>query len=254
MKIQQKSTNRLFFNQYRFSVTLSTAGIGLLRHRSHETIDRIIEKNNKCIKNAEETSTYTGGIRPIGGISTIFDSFAVTETKTLHEILDFITEEPDTRLVHAGWLIARLYFNDISIVDKLKKINNLHLSNLTERIIDHPVNSIVLKNSDFKFRSYLSQTKSFDYTLESNIRAFLETQPPEDFKPSPLLKKWINNKKLSDNTQQQQVMIFSRIFYPRPSIIEDQMFLDHNNKSIISMMNLIRPGTIRKTVDIIVDK
>lgn len=241
MKIQQKSSNRLFFNQYRFSVTLYTDGIGLLRFRCHETIDRIVDQNKKGIKKEKK-------------LNTIFDSFAITDSMPLHEILDVIAEYSDTRLVHSEWYKAKLYFNNLSLISQLENINKLQLANLSKRIVDRPDNSIVLKKSDFKFRSYLSRSKSFDYASEENIQSFLKTQPFDYFKPSPLLKKWINNIKLPDHTQQPQIMIFGKVFYPRPSIIENQMFLDHNNKSIISMMNLIRPGTIRKTVDIIVDK
>ena len=204
MKITKKSTDRLFFNQYRYSAMIHPSDINL---RS--------------------------------------SAFRVVE--------NYDTEYRYQR----RWDTISFYFNDIEIIDEFCKIPNLFVFNVVERVLDLPPNSILLKNSNFKYRSYFSRQEK---DTEDKIRQFFLSQLPEDFSPSPLFNKWIYKDSLDKKPTKMMgrysnIGILSGFYhYPRPIALEEQMFFDYNNELLVGMLNLISPTAIRKTVDIIVDK
>jgi len=204
MKITKKSTDRLFFNQYRYSAMIHPSDINL---RS--------------------------------------SAFRVVE--------NYDTEYRYQR----RWDTISFYFNDIEIVNEFCKIPNLFVFNVVERVLDLPPNSILLKNSNFKYRSYFSRQES---DTEDKIRHFFLSQLTEDFSPSPMFNKWIHKDSLDKRpTRRTRGNGFLGILaggypYSRPVALEEQMFFDYNNELLVGMLNLISPTAIRKTVDIILDK
>ena len=241
MQTIQKSGSQLFYKQYRYSVHLRTSGIVLVRAKNHDIIDFTYEKNNSIYKDGDYN---------------ILRRFSVIEDpKTLHLLMDVVLKYKDhIRIFTVNWDNIRIYFNDTKIIDDIKCIPKLEIIEIAERVVDRPHNAVVLKQSHFKYRSYFSRPKKYIPEIENNIRQSLVAQPPKSFRPSPLLDKWIKNNPLNELFKIQRSGSFGRVFYPRLTMIESQMFLDYNDESIITLLNLIKPGIIRKTLDIIVDK
>lgn len=242
MKIQKKSSSQLFFKQYRYSVSIQSSGIALVRSKSHNAIDFASKKYNNSIYN----DAHYNILRKFAPIKNI---------DSLHSLIDVLSyHENNIRTAYTDLNTLRIYCNDVSIIEEIKSIPELKLEEIVERIDDLPDNAVVLKRSDFKFRSYLCRPKKYDSTVEDSIRQSLLAQSSSSFKPSPLFEKWLKKKMLDESFIFRTFGTIGGAMHPRPTMIENQMFLDYNDESIITLLNLIKPGIIRKTLDIIVDK
>jgi len=238
----QKSASQLFFREYRYSVHVQCGGVALVRSKSHSAIDLASEKYNKSVCH-DVRYDILRRFTPIG------------DTDALHSLIDILLENGDSiRTTYTDLNNIRIYCNDTRIIDEIKSISGLGIIEVVERIVNQPENAVVLKHSDFKYRSYFSQPKRHDAAIEDNIRQSLLSQPPNNFKPSPLLNKWIQKKMLNETFIFRTFGTLSGAMHLRRTMIESQMFLDYNDESIITLLSLIKPGIIRKTLDIIVDK
>jgi hypothetical protein len=217
MQMIQKSASQLFFREYRYSVHVQCGGVALVRSKSHSAIDLASEKYNKSVCH-DVRYDILRRFTPIGDID------------ALHSLIDVLLENDDSiRTTYTDLNNIRIYCNDTRIIDEIKSISDLGVIEVVERVVNQPENAIVLKHSDFKFRSYFSQPKRHD-------------------------EKWIKKKPLDESFIFRSFGTISGAMKPRPTMIESQMFLDYNDESIITLLSLIKPGIIRKTLDIIVDK
>jgi hypothetical protein len=101
----------------------------------------------------------------------------------------------------------------------------------SEAVIDRPKNTILLKNPQHQFRSYFKITKITSDQKDMLIN-FLNNQRA-GIRVSPALETWITGK-------------FHRT--------QDYFFVDHNEMSWLTMLSLVHPGIIRKTLQIVTDK
>lgn len=161
----------------------------------------------------------------------------------------------------------RMYFNNIELAHKLdSKIQSLktpssqnNLNSMVkdiavqdfvvhERSLAYPPNSIPLKNSKYKFRSYFSQQKYSNPSTDEAIKNFLLSQHKNDIRLSPKLSKWAMP---LENIFPQFKHHYATL---KPKRIENQMFFDHNDMRFVEWISLIDSNAIRKTLDIVVDK
>jgi hypothetical protein len=97
----------------------------------------------------------------------------------------------------------------------------------TQAVVCRPKDTVQLKNPKHEFRSYIKRTKLTD-EQKTHLVNFLTNQPT--VRISPALNIWINGS-------------FHRT--------EDYFFIDHNEISWLTMLSLVRPDLIRKTMQII---
>ena len=99
---------------------------------------------------------------------------------------------------------------------------------IKEAVISKPKNTVVLKSSPYRFRSYFAY-KRYNLAEKARILNYLENQP--DVKISVGLGRWLKYK-ISD---------WSRRHY----------YFDHNDTKIELMLRLIFPDIVRTTMPII---
>ena len=158
---------------------------------------------------------------------------AITEPTTadLHALAQvLLTTTVDFKLVvsmNQGWV----YTNDIALIDQLDHMSELTYKTYTQAEIVRPKNTIQLRNPRHQFRTYLAMCK---LTAEQrlNLEEFLITQS-EYVRLSPALARWID-------------MSFNRT--------QDYFFVDHDSENWCTMLSLVQPGIIRKTMHIIAAK
>ena len=141
-----------------------------------------------------------------------------------------LTTTTDFKLV-VGGNRAWVYTNDCSLFDQLDDISVLQHKTYTQAQINRPRDSIRLQRSNYKFRTYFRFVK-LTATEKNTLSAFLIGQQSHA-KLSPSLKLWIQNP-------------FNRV--------QDYFFVDYATDSWLTMLNLVRPGLVRKTLHIITDK
>jgi hypothetical protein len=149
----------------------------------------------------------------------------------LHDLAEMlISSGVDYKLVVSvdfGWL----YTNDIELIDQLRQQKMLSNKIYTEAIVDRPKNTIRLKNPKHQHRSYFKLTKITEQQ-KINLVNFLTNQH-EAVRCSPALVGWIKTP-------------FHRT--------QDYFFVDHQDMTWLTMLALVHPGLIRKTLQIIAAK
>jgi hypothetical protein len=101
----------------------------------------------------------------------------------------------------------------------------------SEAVIDRPKNTIQLKNPRHQYRSYFKITKIT--SQQKNMLINFLTNQQSSIRISPALTTWTTS-----------------VFYRT----QDYFFIDHNEMSWLTMLSLVHPGIIRKTLQIVAAK
>jgi hypothetical protein len=138
-----------------------------------------------------------------------------------------LTTETDFKLVvsvNQGYI----YTNDLSLIDQLDHMPELACKTYTQAQVSRPKNTIQLQNPQHQFRTYLTMCK-LTAKERYNLEEFLITQSSH-VRLSPALARWVDHS-------------FTRT--------QEYFFVDHDTESWTTMLSLVHPGIIRKTMHII---
>lgn len=120
-----------------------------------------------------------------------------------------------------------IYTNHDDLLKTLEALPYLNYKRFTQAIIDRPPNTILLKNPRHKSRLYMRGVKMTDLEKD-RLKAFLANYG--DIRLSPGLTDWLDN--------------------PAFHRSSDQHFVDYDSEGWPLLLSLVRPGIIRKTVQI----
>jgi hypothetical protein len=149
----------------------------------------------------------------------------VENLHTLAEVL--LTTDKDFKLVvsaNQAWV----YTNTPELFDCLDQLPILQSKTYSQAVVNRPTNTIKLKNSVYSFRSYFKFSK-LTASQKDMLVDFLINQQTQ-VRLSPSLKIWMD--------------------YPF-NRVQDYFFIDYKTASWITMLALVHPGLIRKTMQII---
>ena len=218
--------DRLFYNRYEYCLGFELDEANALRVLDHASIDSMIKRKQmwrqtaqqRRINNKQATNIHWRDITEdtVNNLHLVAQTLLITTT--------------DFKLV-VGGNRAWVYTNDCSLFDQLDDISVLQHKTYTQAQINRPRDSIRLQRSNYKFRTYFRFVK-LTATEKNTLSAFLIGQQSHA-KLSPSLKLWIQNP-------------FNRV--------QDYFFVDYATDSWLTMLNLVRPGLVRKTLHIITDK
>lgn len=145
-----------------------------------------------------------------------------------------------------------LYHNDLSMVDKLVNDFGMNLHDTIEVVKKPKSNAVYLTKSNYNYRSYFINYTEINSssTNEEKLRDYLLNLSEEEVRLSPSLSKWANRN--FDEDFRHNIRFLSHPILSHPNL-ERTMFIDHKDLQILTMIGLIFPESIRKTVDIVVD-
>jgi len=229
---RKEDTDRLYFDQYRYSLKLHLKDFSCLREMRNSTktqteVEFITAKRFAKRLSYDRFWTYT---EPGTAILNTTNEQTTTKMR-LDNLIDLLgvlwPVRDQVKIIFSGdW--GYIYSND---KDLLIQINNLHYVTgyyIKEAVISKPKNTVVLKSSAYRFRSYFAY-KKYDEDKKARILDYLKNQP--DIKIGKGLKHWLKYK-ISD---------WSRRHY----------YFDHNDPKIELMLQLMFPDIIRITMPII---
>lgn len=227
--------DRLFYNRFEYAISFQLDEVSCLRELDHAHIDSMIERRIAWRDIAHQRvasspkSTLVG--HPVHSIlSRRHKEITEKTVSDLHELTEMLlTTAADFKLV-VSVNTAYVYTNDRVLLDQLDNTAALMQKEFSRAVICRPKNTIQLKNPKHNFRSYFRNTK-ITPEQKDYLMGFLINQ--HTVRLSPALDGWI-------------VSPFHRT--------QDYFFIDHNDMSWLTMLALVRPGLIRKTMQIIPDK
>lgn len=216
LKIVKK--DRLFFDQYKYCLNFKLDELSALRDSLDPAeIARVLDYRASW---HHRNPNYGGSWRNRG----VSDA---TREDCL-SFADFLAHQQDFKMtISQDW--GYIYSNDLSMLSRVERLPYIHPLSLKEAVIDRPRDTLLILNSRHKQRSYFRAGRM---TPEQKValREFLKAQ--EDVRIGPGLEKFL--------------AIDYKYHY-----INDNNFIDYNNDGVITMMNLILPRCIRKTVTLI---
>jgi hypothetical protein len=126
--------------------------------------------------------------------------------------------------VHQGYV----YTNDTALLEQLDALPELSYKNYTRSKVTRPRDTIQLRNPTHAYRTYLKMVK-LNNSQKDQLINFLQNQSAH-VRLSPALIRWLTQP-------------FNRT--------QDYFFVDHQAKSWLTMLGLVQPGIVRKTLAII---
>jgi hypothetical protein len=225
--------DRLFYDQFEYCIGFQLAEISALRELDHAHINDIIERRKQWREVAQQR--WVKGQRPHGTVGTVMsrrwrDITAQTQAD-LHNLAEVLLTTPMSYKLVVSVDQGYVYTNELALIDQLAAMPELNHKTYAQARIIRPKNTIQLKKPGHEYRTYFRSIKLSAQEKQTLID-FLQNQQNHT-RMSPGLKNWIHDP-------------FTRT--------QDYFFVDHNGSSWLSMLSLVRPGIIRKTLQIVTAK
>jgi len=215
------TSDRLFYDHWQYCIRFRLEEVNCLRYSlDAEKIDELLTRREVWRERVRQRWPQNNFVRPHTPITD-------TTRETLYAFADFLklSAVPYKMVISVNqcWI----YSNSPNFLERIDRLPFVRNTKFTEAVIVRPKNTVALKNPGHKYRSYFRATKLTDEEKE-RILAFLQGQ--NDVRISPALAEWIATP-------------FNRT--------QDYFFVDYNAETWLTMLSLVRPGLIRRTVQIV---
>jgi hypothetical protein len=225
------SKDRLFYDQYRFSFGFVLPEVSCIRELNHDRIDDIVERRRSWRDAARlRWNTFN---QSYGAKGWKYRHKPITDemVDNLHNFAQqLLTTDHDYKLV-TSTSTGYVYTNGVELIEQLAKLEYLKQKRYQQAVTNRPKNTISLKNPKHQYRSYFKSIKLPSEQKDFLIQ-FFENQKGYS-RPSPSLVEWFE-------------MPYHRT--------QDYFFVDHDSVAWLTMLSLVQPGLIRKTMQIITAK
>lgn len=226
MKTQRKTS--LWFGKYNHSVKFLLPEAFVLRKLDHDNIDHIIHKRKEWGRKLSVTV-------PQPGSWLYWQRLDITDNQisNLHKFCDFLINDNRPRKIKFFGDWVYLYTTDKSLIDDVCDLDYIDKKTIMLSQIEQvgTPGTVLLKNAKKTYRSYF-YNRPIDSKQRESLERFLSNQ--EDLRMGPAL--------------------MSALARGSTKKLFDYYFIDHNDFGMITMINLIVPGCIRKTMPIKADK
>lgn len=224
-EFKQIVKDRLFYDQYEYSVKFHLDEVSCLKELNHQYIDTIIERRRQWREISLQRWNAAQGSKHI--VTRRAKEITDENVQNLHELTDvLLRSRTDFKLV-TSVSQAWIYTNDLKLLEAVDRLPFIVMPGYTQAQIDRPKNTIKLKSPNHRYRSYLKSVKLSEEEKQQIIN-FLINQT--DVRVSPALAHWMED---------------------RWHRTQDYFFVDYNSESWLVMLALIKPGMIRKTSELI---
>jgi hypothetical protein len=213
LNLGQASRDRLFYDKYEYGICVTLEEAGCLRAKSYTELLKTINYRNSS--RTQWGGTYRHTIE--GAIM----KNLIAAWEELNQCREHI------KLV-ISYNVMYIYSNDLVLLKRLSKLHYLELNSAVQAKLDRPRDVVFKTDPKFQFRSYF-RDKLLDKTTCERLLAFVESRK-DIFGITTGFKSSLNRYK--------------------SHYLQRHQFIEHNNMKDITMLSLVVPGLIRKTVPI----
>ena len=229
LKFKPVVKDRLFYDNYRYCMSFYLAEVSALKTLDHAYINVIIDRRKLWREVAHQR--IGGGVNVKSRqtiVSRRWKEITDDTVEDLHELADILIKTSIDHKFVTSVNHAYVYTNSITLFKRIVKLANIQDISYSEAVINRPKDTIKLANPKYPYRSYLKSVKLSPKEKENIINFFSNQQ--DYMRISPALVKWL-------------LAPFHRT--------QDYFFIDYESESWLLMLELVKPGLIRKTVNII---
>jgi hypothetical protein len=214
-------SDRLFYDHWQYCVRFRLDEVSALRDSlDPEKIDALLTRRSvwrERVRNRWPQNNFVRG----------HDAITDTTRETLYAFADFLKLSPDPYKMVISVNQCWIYSNSVNLLERINRLPFVRNTKFTESVIVRPKNTIALKHPQHRHRSYF-RTVKLTAQERQQIMTFLQGQ--DNVRVSPALKEWM-------------ITPFNRT--------QDYFFVDYNTETWLTMLSLVRPGLIRRTVQIV---
>lgn len=160
-------------------------------------------------------------------------TFTPEVVANLHQTQEFLkgTNIPFKLVVSNSY--GNLYTNDPALVDRFCELSYVGIGNLRTAEVTMPRDTIVIRNPEFQYRTYFRE-REVSEDRKATLINWINAQQGE-VRPSPATRQW-----LKQAPQNWRSKYMQRYYY-----------IEHDSLQYETMLSLIVPGHVRKTVPVI---
>jgi hypothetical protein len=216
--VETAHRSSLFYNQYEWCITVNISEASCLRYLDSKKFEQAIVNARLW---AERDSEHSRGWNGTNKESAL---------RQLREVL--LCQSQPFKLV-VSFNIANVYTNCREIADQLIGLDNdgILIRLVRQAAITRPAGVIQLRESRYAYRTYLRERK-YDQHQKILLKNFLDSR--QDLHPCAALSVWLDYQSTKGGYR------WSRAHY----------FVDHDHPNEGTMLSLVMPGVVRKTMPI----
>ena len=218
-KVEVDHRSSLYYDQYEWCITINISEASCLRYLGSAQFESAIRNAKYWAENDKWTDR----------------SWSITKETALRETRDVLLSETHPFKTVVSFNTVSIYTNRRRLADRLVKLGNdgVHLRLVREAVISKPAGVIQLQESKYAYRTYFRERK---YTRDQRdiLKNFLDSRR-DTLRVSPALSDWVNG-----NVGYILNLNYSRSHY----------FVDHDHPNEGTMLSLVLPGIVRKTMPI----
>ena len=211
LKFDPVSRDRMFYDKYEYGICIALPEAGCLRAKNHAELDQLIAYRNRA------RSQYSAK-----------EQIGTTVRNDLFAMFDELKPIRDKIKLVISFGIMYIYSNDIPVLQRLSKLKFVQFCNAVQATVDRPRDVILKTDPKFKYRSYFKE-KVLEEHERDRLLNFLESRR-DIFGFTSTLKNTLNRYRVH--------------WLPR------HLFIEHNDPKDITMLSLVVPGLIRKTMSV----
>jgi hypothetical protein len=225
-QLQLVPTANLFFGKYQYSVLFDMAEAWVLRYSmQHDEIDSRLDQQQTWRESMKDRW-------PHSTMSKYHSSITSEVRQQLHAMSDRIQSITVDYKMIVEHNSLRLYTNSVDLLKEIDQHPNLQQKKFRQAQINCPPNTIMLKNPQHQYRSFLREIRMTSDEKEA-LRTFLSFRP--DIRLGPGLAQWLQAGFSS------YISRYTRNYF----------FIDYDHPNWSTMLALVCPSLIRKTVRIL---
>jgi hypothetical protein len=159
-----------------------------------------------------------------------------TKETALRETRDVLLSETAPFKTVVSFNTVSIYTNHRKLADRLVNLGNdeVRMSLVRQAVISKPAGVIQLQESQYAYRTYLRERR-INLEQQNMLANFLSSRR-DTLRVSPALDNWVNGKFIGYIRNHS----YSRSYY----------FVDHDHPNEGTMISLVLPGIVRKTMPI----
>jgi hypothetical protein len=227
LKFKPVRKDRPFYDRFDYCLAFHLDEISCLKILDHAHIDDMIERRKQWREIAQQR-WKNGGRSHATILGSRWREITAKTADDLHVLATVLLSTSAEFKLVVSMNQGYVYSNDLNLLHQLDQLPELNFKTYTQSQIVRPKNTIQLRNPRHQYRTYLTMCK-LTAQQRHNLEEFFISQSAH-VRLSPALVRWID-------------LPFNRT--------QDYFFVDHDSESWATMLSLVQPGIIRKTMHII---
>lgn len=221
MQFKPAHRDRLYYDRWQYGMSFYLPEVSCLRDLDHDAIDSTLNGRRRWRQLHQQRA------QTILGNTLRYRDITEQMCNNLHQVVSVLLEHADEFKLVVSINTAWIYTNSQNLLQQLSDLSCVTNVSCTQAKINKPRDVVVLQNPKYDYRSYF-RSKKLNSQQKKTLVQFLENHQ-EFVRMSPALEQWTDN-------------IFCRA--------QDYFFIDHNGMSWLTMLSLVCPNLIRKTMQI----